>query len=237
MVLTAQMLESELMARCLAGKAFTMVKELGRYRTQSVRTDDGWEETVVARDPRIAEGAAEVVRLSVMYPELKITYPQQTLSEYRPVEDDALRFGLKRTNAVIEVPESFARQHSGWDFCALLKAEWSDPLASLGEAVCKMLRKCELRTVRMFAEKDARAQIVIEVADEWIRTKIWTVPLEKHGLYPLQWDAEHCGMALALRDLLAEALSAECGESLQITPARDAQHKTASLLLTYHIQD
>ena len=238
-MLTADALQTELMTRCLSGKAFTLVKELGRYQTQSVREDAGWQETVT--DPpamaQIQAAVSEVRQLAARFPQLHITYPQQLLSEQQPVGDENLRFALRRTNAVIEVPETFARFHGGCDFYALLQNEWQTQTDALTAAVCKRLRKREIRTAEMFGAQYDRTEIQLHICRTEVCTDIWQIALEDHGLYPLQWDSEICGMAQCLADALRAQLKEDCGETLRISLRREEQAEQCLLLITYQQQE
>ena len=232
-MLTTEMLHKELMARCLDGKAFTVVKELGRFRSQAVKTAEGWQEQPLDPIEPIQAAAAEVRKLAEKFPELNITYPQQLLSEQQPVGDDSLRFTLRRTNAVIKVPEEFARLHSGSDFRRLLEDEWSGQVSALTDAVCKMLRKYELRTARMFSAQYDRTSVVMQIARENISTEIWQLPFSRYDLYPLLWDSEVCGMAQLLRDRLRGALKEDCDDSHVLTVLRNEQKQQCLLRLTF----
>ncbi len=238
-MLTADVLCAELTDRCLGGRAFTMVKELGRYRTQAVLTESGWQETVLDRNAhvQISYAAAEVRKVAEKFPELTVTYPQQILSQQQPVGNDSLRFLLRRTNAVISVSEAFARLRGGWDFKDMLLDTWQTQTDALILAVCKYLCKFEIKTARMFSEPNVATTVQLRVCSEEISTGIWAVPLSACDLYPLQWDSEICGMALLLADALRLRLQEECGDALRIFVRRDESAQICTLILNYLQQE
>lgn len=232
-MLTADMLYAELMRGCLDGKAFTFVRELGQCRTQTVETEDGTAETPLDSFQPIQDAVAAVKKMLERCPELKATYPQKTVSESYPDGENGPRITLRQTDAVIEVPEEFAAQHSGKSFVGLLEKDWAEQTDTLVQQIAKRLRRYEIRTAAMFSSAYDRTQITLTVAEEEIRSEIWTYPLEKCGLYPLQWDSEICGMAQFLRDRLDDVLKEDFDHSQVFTILRNETEHYCTLRIIY----
>ena len=232
-MLTTDGIYAELMRGCQDGKAFRSVTELGRYRTKTVGEGEARSDLLLDSLEPVQSAAAVFRKLAERCPELKITYPQKVISEKESEGERNVRVTERGTDAVIEVPEDFARLHGGFDFCELLRKDWKAQTDDLIEKVVKRLRKYELRTARLFGSAYDRTQIRLRIESEEIGTDIWRLRLEKCGLLPLQWDSEICGLAQLLRDALREALQEDCDNSHVLTIIRNETEQFCVLRLTY----
>ena len=200
------------------GKGFTLTKELGTL--QSPGDTAGLE-----------MNAAAVRGLADRFPDLKITYPQTMLSEADPDDPDAFR--PSRTDAVITVPDAFVGVHCGTAFQQIVQEKYGEPLRELTEQIAKRIRKHELKTARLFGKEPAAS---FRITAESAESDIWTVMLEHCGFYPLQWDGEVCGMALLLKQSLAETLSGGEDAQPEITAERDPKQKCCTLTVRYSMK-
>ena len=232
-MLKADQLYANIMRGCLDGKAFTETLTLGQYRTETVQDGDSTEERMLDSTAQIQDAAAEVKKLAERCPELKVKYPQKQVSESQPAVDENSRVTVRQTDAVISVPEDFARLHGGFTFRELLETEWKAQTEALTEEIIRRLRKHEIRTAALFGKPLDRTQIRMKLTADEIATEIWRIPYEKCGLYPLQWDNEICGMAQLLKPRLYDLLKEDCGDSQVISVLRNETEQYAVLRLTY----
>lgn len=231
--MTADLLYAELMRGCLDGKAFTFRKELGQYRTQTVETETGKAEAPLDPLDSIHAGAAEVKKMLERCPELKATYPQKILSEHTIKGGENRHITTRQTDAVIDVPDDFAVLHGGLSFCALLEDEWKEQTETLVKQIVKRLRRYEMRTAAMFGDEFDKTQINLKISGEEIATDIWRLPLERCGLYPLQWDSEICGIAQLLKKQLYESVKEDCNDTQIFTILRNETEHRCVLRMTY----
>lgn len=239
MLLTAEALDAELFAEIMTAEdqGFTLRKTLGAVEC---KTDaDGnplWDGAQEARR-EVEQNAAAVRLLGERHPELKITYPQTVISEKTVRTDETeAHFTATRTDAVIEVPDTFVMLHSGSSFRQLLVSEWSEQLNNLVEQITKRLRRHEMRTAKMFGKNPDAASARFQITEDLAASEIWTIPLAHCGFYPLQWDAEICGMALLLAKRLKETLADDCGSMLETSVRRDPKQKCCSVVIYYSIK-
>lgn len=199
-------LSTELFTRCIAAdnKALVIEKHLGRYRQRFVRTEDGWECAFRTDTTQIIRMTDQIRQFAALYPELKVSYPHKILNDARETVENHEAWVDSEALAVLEVPEAFVNQYSGSDFLVLLKQDWSVQVSALADAVAARLRRYEIRTRQMFGRRESSLHVQCEVTADAICSDIWHLPLSAHGLYPLQGNAELCGMARALAETLSE---------------------------------
>lgn len=202
-------LSTELFTRCITAdsEALTIEKHLGLYRQRFVRTEDGWECNLRTDTTLIIHLTDQIRQFAALYPELKVTYPHKILSDERATTEKNEAWVESAALAVLEVPEAFVKKYSGSDFLALLKQDWSAQLSALADAVKERLLRHEIRTRQMFGGKAPCHHVQCEIAADAVCSAIWYLPLSAYGLYPLQGNAELCGMARALAEKLGELLS------------------------------
>ena len=98
------------------------------------------------------------------------------------------------------------------------------------------LRRHEMRTAKMFGKNPDAASARFQITEDLAASEIWTIPLAHCGFYPLQWDAEICGMALLLAKRLKETLADDCGSMLETSVRRDPKQKCCSVVIYYSIK-
>lgn len=234
-MLTAETVRSDLMDRLLHadGGALRYAVSLGRYESYERLGSAGWEQAGCSVPPEIAEGAACFRALAKQYPELTVTYPSRVISTVVR-QDGMARIRLRQNFAEVSVPADFSRVHGGEAFCGFLHENWSEQCAELTDLLAKRLRRHELRTQRMFGETHMQS-VSFTLDCEFVQSEIWNIGLERCGLYPLQWENEVFGMARLLRDDLAAALRADCGDNLCIRIA--CEEHACRLTLEYGKQE
>lgn len=239
MKLTAEMLQTELFAETIAAgdQGFTLKKELGILEYETDADGNLLPERNLTVRGEIEQNAAEVRKLTELYPDLKASFPQTVVTEKIVKTGDVEQhFTATRTDAVITVPESFVQVHTGTAFRQLVQNEWTSQFTDLTGQIAKRLRKHEIRTARLFGENPDAAAAVIRVTDETVESEIWTLLLSHCGFYPLQWDGEVCGMAILLAERLKEALAADCGTLLETSVRRYAKEKYCTVTVYYSIK-
>ena len=225
--------EKELLSKCMsaADTGFQLSRVLGTYQTYAVLTGAGWKQTGTSPLDSIRSETEHIRALGRKYPQLRIRYPQKQLSAQQAVGDCMHRTNVMQAEAVIDVPEEFVRQHSGFDFRALLSDVWKNQTDELVKQVTARLHKYELRTARMIG-RDTRIQAAVSA--DCVHTAIWQLPLAKCGLYPLQWDGEICGMASLLTEHLRETLTTGCGDTVAVSMHRDDGEQLCFITIDYH---
>ena len=232
-MLTKEMLTRALVNRMMlsGGKAFTLEQELGRYQKQLVGCGDTWRQTGCTSLHQIQAGTALAKQVAEDYPGMELRFPQKLISAMQPVGNESVRTELCAATVQFSVPEKMIRQHTGADFRALLEDKWQTQTAELTQAAAKLLRKYELRTLRLFGRVPDGRPLQIRVTSEHAATEIWTLPLARCGFYPLLWDSEVSGLSLLLADTLTALLRPEIGEKFRICVTREEQAQCC--LLTF----
>lgn len=210
------LLITELLTRCITadGNAFTIRKAIGIYRQHFILTEDGWECDRRTDTTAILARTEQIRQFAAMYPELTVTYPHNVLQDDRAHTTETELWVESEATALIAVPESFVLKHGGSDFLALLEEQYPETISALAIAAEKRLLRHEVRTQRMFGKNNTVFPVVCNVTADAVCSEIWTLPLAEHGLRPLQWNGEVCGMARALANKLSESLQCEAAVSL-----------------------
>lgn len=239
MQLTTEMLAAELFSEAISAKdsGFLLTKALGTVERGSDGNGEPLPMPHSDAQTQIEMNAAAVRMLGERYPDLKIKYPQTVISEKTVMQGEQKQYFTEtRTDAVIQVPDSFVQVHTGAAFRQLLAEEWQAQLAKLTEQIVKRLRRHELRTARMFGENPDAAAASFRVTEDTAESEIWTVQLSHCGFYPLQWDGEICGMALLLAEQMKAALAEDCGTLLETAVRRDPKRKCCTVVVYYSIK-
>ncbi|MCQ2407086.1 MAG: hypothetical protein MJ065_00975 [Oscillospiraceae bacterium] len=239
MPLNAQALIAELLSRSLRADAegFTMTKPLG-VTTVSIRADGEPLPGSLHAAPEIEQNAAAVRIVAQEYPELKITYPQTVISECEDSQSgqDPHTVRRIRTDAHIEVPSEFVRQHNGSDYQELIQKDAAAQLESLCTQICKKIRRHELRTAELFSAAADNLTASFRITEETVSSDIWMIPLSRYGFYPLLWDTEICGMAVLLSRRLTEIIPAARGTQERIAVTRDDAFQSCSVTIHYSLK-
>lgn len=237
-VLSADRLAAKLLDETLSNEhGFTMTKTIGTVKTRCAPDGRTWILSDDAEQAGPEVNRSAVLLLRQRFPELNIRFCGTTVSETTVFTDDEeLRDIVTRTDALIEVPDSFVQFHCGAAFRQLLQDEWQPQLTDLVSRIVNRLRKHELRTTRMFGASPYAAAAVLRITEDTAESDIWVIPLQRCGFYPLQWDGEVCGMALLLAERLREALAEDCGSLLETAVQRDDTNRQCALKLYYSIK-
>lgn len=176
---------------------------LGNYPVRYALSEDGgWEITDNATGTLLDENRAQTERLVSALDGVEARFDDRIAAQERGPQS---RVEHHEVFAVLTLSKDFVSLHSGADFMALLRAEWSEQTNALAEAAAKHLRRHELRTARMFAER-AGVPITLRLESGRLESDIWSLPLSRFGLMPLMWDSEVCGMARLLAERLRDLL-------------------------------
>lgn len=239
MPLNAQALIAELLSQTLSAEAdgFTLTKPLG-VTTVSVREDGEPMPGSLHAAPEIEQNAAAVRIFAKKYPELKITYPQTVISESEESKPDEEPYTVRRirTDARIEVPSEFVRQHNGSDYQELVQKDSAAQLENLTAQICKKIRRHELRTAELFSDTADDLTVTLRITEDAVSSDIWMIPLSRYGFFPLLWDTEICGMAVLLSKRLTEVIPAERGTQERIGVSRDDASQSCSVTIHYSLK-
>ena len=238
----ANALEQEILKKTVTAgsEGFTLTKELGTVRVHLKKTEDGGTEPVpmtasemaVVQD--ITQNAAAVRLLGEKLPELRITYPQTVLSERET--DDGRIVSVRRTDAVIEVPEEYVLKHSGQSFYQLLCDECSTQMTELIGVISERLHKYEFRTERMFDLPKSKV-LTLRVTGETVESEIWSVILDRIGFLQMQWDSEIIGMTRLLAERLREVLTLDYDGKLTISVQRNDAQQCGEIRIVIPVQE
>lgn len=239
MPLNAQALITEILARSLSAETegFSLTKPLGAT-TVAVKPDGEPLPGSLRAEPEIEQNAAAIRLLIKQYPEMKVTYPQTLISEREEIHPDKTPYTVRklRTDAVIQVPSEFVRQHNGIDYQELVQKDSGEQLEKLTGQICKKLRKHELRTAELYAEENDGLTMTFRINSETAESDIWMIPLSRYGFYPLLWDNEICGLAVLLSGRLGEVIPPERGTQKSISVIRDNESHCCSVTIRYSLK-
>lgn len=204
-------LASELFTRCISAddQGFTLHRYLGTYRQHFIRTQSGWQCDRSTDTAPVLALTAQVRQFVARFPELQATYPHKVAQDERSITPKDEAWVISEAAAEIQVPAAFVSRYSGSEYMQQLMQDSPGALTQLCEAVKQRLQRYEIRTARMFLQGGTHLHIGFTVTADAIETQIWHLPTEAFGLAPLFQSHQRCGLARAMAQSLADALSCQ----------------------------